>query len=194
MPRSRSAREVGADLMNWGRLPTTERTRTGRSVRLATMRGVSFGPLAQLVEQGTLNPKVGGSIPPRPIVRDRAAAPILGVCRSPHESPFGPRATRDERRGYEDVGPIGSFSLIVVGAAFQARRREDVAIRSPAGVTDVQLAVCWGVSKRESFVLVGRARRRGCSRSSKPGRAAASVASRRGVRPGVRGGRRGKRA
>ena len=26
----------------------------------------NIGPLAQLVEQGTLNPKVGGSIPPRP--------------------------------------------------------------------------------------------------------------------------------
>ena len=25
-----------------------------------------LGPLAQLAEQGTLNPKVGGSIPPRP--------------------------------------------------------------------------------------------------------------------------------
>src|SRR3954451_12803998 len=28
---------------------------------------VPHGPLAQLAEQGTLNPKVGGSIPPRPI-------------------------------------------------------------------------------------------------------------------------------
>src|SRR3954453_23748126 len=28
-----------------------------------------FGPLAQLVEQGTLNPKVAGSIPARPIAR-----------------------------------------------------------------------------------------------------------------------------
>src|SRR4029078_10053420 len=27
------------------------------------------GPLAQLAEQGTLNPKVGGSIPPRPTAR-----------------------------------------------------------------------------------------------------------------------------
>src|SRR5207245_498292 len=32
----------------------------------ATIRGAS-GPLAQLVEQGTLNPKVEGSIPSRPI-------------------------------------------------------------------------------------------------------------------------------
>jgi hypothetical protein len=29
--------------------------------------GRPLGPLAQLAEQGTLNPKVGGSIPPRPI-------------------------------------------------------------------------------------------------------------------------------
>ena len=28
-----------------------------------------LGPLAQLVEQGTLNPKVAGSIPARPIAR-----------------------------------------------------------------------------------------------------------------------------
>ena len=30
-----------------------------------------WGPLAQLVEQGTFNPKVAGSIPARPIVDDR---------------------------------------------------------------------------------------------------------------------------
>ncbi len=33
----------------------------------------SLGPLAQLVEQGTLNPKVGGSIPPRPIPQRETA-------------------------------------------------------------------------------------------------------------------------
>jgi hypothetical protein len=44
-------------------LPTTERTFTRRyDTRL-------LGPLAQLVEQGTLNPKVEGSNPSRPIER-----------------------------------------------------------------------------------------------------------------------------
>src|SRR5438128_4972489 len=38
-----------------------------------------FGPLAQLVEQGTLNPKVEGSNPSRPIVRGR----LEGRPRSP---------------------------------------------------------------------------------------------------------------
>src|SRR3954467_9909231 len=36
--------------------------------------GRSLGPLAQLAEQGTLNPKVGGSIPPRPICLSSADA------------------------------------------------------------------------------------------------------------------------
>src|SRR5215471_3128345 len=48
--------------MNCGRFPTTERTFTTRGYN-----GRRFGPLAQLVEQGTLNPKVAGSIPARPI-------------------------------------------------------------------------------------------------------------------------------
>src|SRR5204863_8266987 len=34
------------------------------------------GPLAQLVEQGTLNPKVGGSNPPRPIGKSLQRAPF----------------------------------------------------------------------------------------------------------------------
>src|SRR5438552_8776143 len=46
--------------MNCGRLPTTERTRI--DARLSP----PCGPLAQLVEQGTLNPKVEGSNPSRP--------------------------------------------------------------------------------------------------------------------------------
>src|SRR5580704_1291070 len=60
MPASRSAAESGADLMNCGRLPTIERT------RIAATLGNPCGPLAQLVEQGTLNPKVEGSNPSRP--------------------------------------------------------------------------------------------------------------------------------
>src|SRR6266404_9857793 len=56
--------------MNWGLFPTTERTFI-RPLRYAAFHG----PLAQLVEQGTLNPKVEGSIPSRPIApRFRASA------------------------------------------------------------------------------------------------------------------------
>ena len=40
-----------------------------RPLRLDRM-GERFGPLAQLVEQGTLNPKVIGSIPIRPTIRN----------------------------------------------------------------------------------------------------------------------------
>ena len=45
--------------MNCGRFPTTE--------RIFTSLQYAGGPLAQLVEQGTLNPKVEGSNPSRPI-------------------------------------------------------------------------------------------------------------------------------
>jgi hypothetical protein len=47
-------------LMNWGRFPTTE------STFMAGYTTQPRGPLAQLVEQGTLNPKVEGSNPSRP--------------------------------------------------------------------------------------------------------------------------------
>jgi hypothetical protein len=44
------------------------------------------GPVAQLVEQGTFNPKVAGSKPARPIAKDQLNAIILysshsGFCR-----------------------------------------------------------------------------------------------------------------
>src|SRR3954449_5663719 len=67
MPASRSAAESGPDLMNCGRLPTTERTFMGAEATMARRCVRLLGPLAQLVEQGTLNPKVAGSIPARPI-------------------------------------------------------------------------------------------------------------------------------
>src|SRR5688500_15791221 len=76
MPASRNASESGAALMNWGRLPTTVRT---------FIRGYTnqpLGPLAQLVEQGTLNPKVEGSIPSRPTFWLQA-----GHGRSPRPAP-----------------------------------------------------------------------------------------------------------
>src|SRR5439155_1465113 len=40
----------------------------------------AFGPLAQLVEQGTLNPKVEGSNPSRPILPSAAASARLSEC------------------------------------------------------------------------------------------------------------------
>src|SRR4051794_21330406 len=85
MRASRSASDTGPDLMNCGRLPTTERTRTERGYN-----GRRRGPLAQLAEQGTLNPKVGGSIPPRPI--RRSLAPLRF-----HARRFG-RACAERRR------------------------------------------------------------------------------------------------
>jgi hypothetical protein len=73
MPALRSAELRGPDLMNCGRFPTTDRTFTG-----ATLQWPTPGPLAQLVEQGTLNPKVAGSIPARPIERLWSGAFIIG--------------------------------------------------------------------------------------------------------------------
>ena len=52
-----------------------------RRARVAADRGLRSrlpGPLAQLAEQGTLNPKVGGSIPPRPT---RESPVSRGFCR-----------------------------------------------------------------------------------------------------------------
>jgi hypothetical protein len=44
------------------------------------LRGRRFlGPLAQLVEQETLNLKVGGSIPPRPIAPNISADQVYGL-------------------------------------------------------------------------------------------------------------------
>src|SRR4051812_18813919 len=76
MPASRSAAETGPDLMNCGRLPTTERTFMGAEATMARRCVRLLGPLAQLVEQGTLNPKVAGSIPARPITKTLEAAPF----------------------------------------------------------------------------------------------------------------------
>src|SRR5438132_12889830 len=39
---------------------------SGKARRGGGYTSAAFGPLAQLVEQGTLNPKVAGSIPARP--------------------------------------------------------------------------------------------------------------------------------
>jgi hypothetical protein len=53
------------------------------------------GPLAQLVEQGTFNPKVAGSIPARPILRRRSGTtrsrPLAGHPRSRRRSARVPR-------------------------------------------------------------------------------------------------------
>jgi hypothetical protein len=83
-----------------GRSPPRRPERRSSS---ATLRGRS-GPLAQLVEQGTLNPKVAGSIPARPIadsIRAVAApgghdAPVRGC--TAHASRV-PDRTSDEPDG-----------------------------------------------------------------------------------------------
>jgi deazaflavin-dependent oxidoreductase (nitroreductase family) len=60
--------------MNCGRFPTTEKTRIGGYTTHP------LGPLAQLVEQGTLNPKVAGSIPARPTpIDERPRSCVCGV-------------------------------------------------------------------------------------------------------------------
>ncbi len=43
-------------------------------------QGRTKGPVAQLVEQGTFNPKVGGSIPPRPTLDDSRTSGALEVA------------------------------------------------------------------------------------------------------------------
>src|SRR3984893_2114526 len=58
--------------MNCGRFPTTVST----FIRCYPTQ--PLGPLAQLVEQGTLNPKVEGSIPSRPTVRPAASVSNTG--------------------------------------------------------------------------------------------------------------------
>src|SRR5262245_46209501 len=58
--------------MNCGRFPTTERT------LIPGLHYAARGPLAQLVEQGTLNPKVEGSNPSRPIYECPAKRLISG--------------------------------------------------------------------------------------------------------------------
>jgi hypothetical protein len=64
------------------------------------LRAQDIGPVAQLVEQGTFNPKVAGSIPARPIVESSSTRPACcplrrrsgrgsnGVAKA--RSPIGP--------------------------------------------------------------------------------------------------------
>src|SRR5438477_4045241 len=88
--------------MNWGLLPTTERIFTalqyGVRSRLWLGPGASDGPLAQLVEQGTLNPKVEGSNPSRPITmlvaRAAPAYAVLGLLESLAGSDVGTASDR----------------------------------------------------------------------------------------------------
>ena len=92
--RPRAARaDSGADLMNCGRLPTTESTRIAARLR------APCGPLAQLVEQGTLNPKVEGSNPSRPMCRV--------TCVSPR---FEPVAVGNAKNDQDTLSPMWSSS------------------------------------------------------------------------------------
>ena len=59
-------------------------TLTAHLAKLAQIRYILKslnGSLAQLAEQGTLNPKVAGSIPARPIAQDRIPERLLGPPR-----------------------------------------------------------------------------------------------------------------
>src|SRR4029079_3535876 len=66
---------IGAESYRGG--PTSRPIRPWRISMLATIR--RRGPLAQLVEQGTLNPKVVGSIPTRPILAVACPARLVGL-------------------------------------------------------------------------------------------------------------------
>ena len=69
------------------------------------------GPLAQMAEQGTLNPKVRGSTPRRPTIATSKAGPDFGACflRSrPRVSLTRADATSVARRGRRTSVEIGS--------------------------------------------------------------------------------------
>ena len=69
--------------------------------------GRRSGPLAQLVEQGTLNPKVEGSNPSRPIPSE--SPPDLGVHTTASDAspPIGVRVFTDGKEaGFPDEGPL----------------------------------------------------------------------------------------
>src|ERR671937_66360 len=104
MPASRSASESGADLMNCGRFPTTERT------RIEGYTTQPLGPLAQLVEQGTLNPKVEGSNPSRPIptllqIRPFARERSLKALLRPTTRVYPRQSVREGSNGCEYMRP-----------------------------------------------------------------------------------------
>ncbi len=73
------------------------------------------GPLAQLVEQGTLNPKVGGSSPPRPTREaPRIAWPTAPISERCCASRFATCALRKPSGAQGSLGgPLGGFALEV---------------------------------------------------------------------------------
>src|SRR4051794_18353647 len=60
----------------YGRERPSVRFPSPRHGRRRPGRTIAVGPLAQLVEQGTFNPKVAGSIPARPIAPQQRGEPI----------------------------------------------------------------------------------------------------------------------
>ena len=84
------------------------------------------GPLAQLAEQGTLNPKVGGSIPPRPIAPPSSAG--FGVRRLAARLAVRPRAAR--RRRARQVG-LGE-DAVGLRASGRSPRRARRGISAPS--------------------------------------------------------------
>src|SRR4051794_39951167 len=110
-----------------------------RSVRRCPVRLPVPGPLAQLVEQGTLNPKVVGSIPTRPIRWSDSAGVLEGsgervdvravvVAMQGHANAVASRADHD-------VVLLGKARLHLSGCERGMAEREDVTART--GVVEV---------------------------------------------------------
>ena len=76
IPASRSAALTGPGLDELRTVADDGEDLHGREATMAA----PFGPLAQLVEQGTLNPKVAGSIPARPMSRSPASPSGLSTA------------------------------------------------------------------------------------------------------------------
>src|SRR4051794_38891258 len=102
--------------MNCGRFPTTESTFTlPRLEADAATMARCRGPLAQLVEQGTLNPKVAGSTPARPPSSDSAKT-------RGRDEPVGISRHRPPLHGIDD-----REARVEVEAGGREERRADVA-------------------------------------------------------------------
>src|SRR6478672_11363519 len=108
-PRERPGNTSACRVSSGSWLPTRYYGRERPSVRFPPPRHgrcrpgrtIGVGPLAQLVEQGTFNPKVAGSIPARPIA---AAAPEEPIRRDPRMGLRNrrPCCQQPSERGHDD--------------------------------------------------------------------------------------------
>ena len=92
------------------RSPPPRSTAAGRALADGGYTSDPLGPLAQLVEQGTLNPKVEGSNPSRPTYRSRKPARLPSVRRSLYSSLLGRRRRSGLARRACDRGGRSSRS------------------------------------------------------------------------------------